>query len=227
MNKTPFIQAAGVLDLEDAITLVDAGFTYLGYPLELDFHKEDMTRSEVKAVISALTNKCDHVIITYLSCADSIIELLNFTGTDWVQLHGSISIKEIKKLRDIRPTTKIIKSLVIGQSTQSELNYTVATLSQYVDAFITDTFDVSTGASGATGKTHDWNISKNFVEISSKPIIIAGGLNHENLQAAIETTNAWGVDVHTGIESDDGRKDSALSKAFVKIARESLSKLHA
>jgi phosphoribosylanthranilate isomerase len=55
--------------------------------------------------------------------------------------------------------------------------------------FITDTFDPSTGASGATGKTHDWDISKSLVQLSPKPVILAGGLNAENVYEAILHVN--------------------------------------
>ncbi|MBX2975276.1 MAG: hypothetical protein KF721_04015 [Ignavibacteriaceae bacterium] len=81
---------------------------------------------------------------------------------------------------------------------------------------MTDTFDPSTGASGATGKTHDWNISKKLINLSSKPVIIAGGLNYKNVKDAILHTHPAGVDVHTGIEDSNGRKDFTLTNLFIK-----------
>jgi len=92
-------------------------------------------------------------------------------------------------------------------------------LSQFVDAFITDTFDPDTGAEGATGKTHDWNVSKKLVRLSPKPVIIAGGLNHTNVRRAILEINPAGVDAHTGVEGKDGRKDFNLIKKFVEESR--------
>ncbi len=70
-----------------------------------------------------------------------------------------------------------------------------------MDAYITDTYDPVTKASGATGKTHNWEISKNLVELSAKPVILAGGLNPENVYDAILKVKPAGVDVHTGIEN--------------------------
>jgi phosphoribosylanthranilate isomerase len=67
-------------------------------------------------------------------------------------------------------------------------------LSPFVDAFITDTFDPKTGASGATGKTHDWRVSRRLVELADRPIILAGGLTPENVKRAILEVRPAGVD---------------------------------
>lgn len=96
------------------------------------------------------------------------------------------------------------------------LEKSVVELSPYVDAFITDTFDPDTGASGATGKTHDWEISRRLVELSPKPVILAGGLNPENVAEAIDFVNPAGVDSHTGVENESGRKDADKIRLFMK-----------
>ena len=93
------------------------------------------------------------------------------------------------------------------------------TYAPFVDAYITDTHDPSTGADGATGKTHDWRISRELVKISPKPVILAGGLNPGNIQAAIAEVQPAGVDVHTGVEDDSGRKSSEKVAAFVAATR--------
>ena len=95
----------------------------------------------------------------------------------------------------------------------------IAELSPYVDAFIPDTYDPETGASGTTGKTHDWTISRKFVELSTKPVILAGGLNADNVREAIVAVKPAGVDAHTGVEGANGRKDSEMIQRFVSEAR--------
>ena len=94
-------------------------------------------------------------------------------------------MEELKNTRLLRHDLEIIKSLVVSGNNYSELKNLVEITSPYVDAYITDTFDPSTGAEGATGKTHDWSISKKLVEVSQRPVIIAGGLNHTNVKKAI------------------------------------------
>jgi phosphoribosylanthranilate isomerase len=89
-----------------------------------------------------------------------------------------------------------------------------------VDAYITDTFDPRTGACGATGKTHDWRLSRQLVRYSPLPVILAGGLTAENVRAAILAVRPAGVDAHTGLEDVSGRKSQEKVKQFVSEAQE-------
>jgi phosphoribosylanthranilate isomerase len=94
------------------------------------------------------------------------------------------------------------------------------TYTDWVDAFLLDTFDPLTGASGATGKIHDWGISRRLVKISLRPVILAGGLTPLNVRQAVLTVRPAGVDVHTGVENHNGWKEQKLVKKFVSEARE-------
>ncbi len=214
------IQVAGIIDKKEAAMLMQAGVNYLGFPLRLTVNKEDLTEEEAIEVIKIIRTPHTPVLITYLSEANEIIKFCEKLNANVVQLHGKISKEELEKIKLKRPALQIIKSLVVASDNYSELESMVHTLSPWVDAFITDTFDPSTGAEGATGKTHDWSISKKLVEISSKPVIIAGGLTPNNVKKAIKEINPAGVDVHTGVENKTGRKDLGLVKQFVAEANE-------
>ena len=65
---------------------------------------------------------------------------------------------------------------------------------------------------GGTGKTFDWSCN---VFATNKPIIIAGGLNCDNVDEAIKVFSPDGVDVSSGVESNDGIKDIKLIKKFI------------
>jgi phosphoribosylanthranilate isomerase len=94
-----------------------------------------------------------------------------------------------------------------------------------VEAFITDTFNPSTGASGATGLTHDWEVSREIVRVSPRPVILAGGLTPDNVGAAIRAVSPAGVDCHTGVEGADGRKNERLVRRFVEEANRAFSEV--
>jgi phosphoribosylanthranilate isomerase len=86
----------------------------------------------------------------------------------------------------------VIKSLVIGMRDDKELEAMLNELSPFVDAFITDTFDPKTGASGATGKTHDWRVSRRLVELADRPVMLAGGTNAGERQESDSRSMAGG-----------------------------------
>jgi phosphoribosylanthranilate isomerase len=88
-----------------------------------------------------------------------------------VQLHGEIAPAELHRLRVLVPRLWIIKSLIVRGDNSEALVDDVGRFAPVVDSFITDTFDPLSGARGATGKTHDWRVSRRLVEASLKPVI--------------------------------------------------------
>lgn len=219
------IQVAGIIDLEEAELLINAGVDYLGFPLRLPVNKEDLSEEEAAKIIKTISPPAKGVLITYLDTAKEIVEFADKLGVKVVQLHGKISKSELIKTKELKPDLEIIKSLVIGEYSQDELLTIINEHSNWIDAYITDTFDPKTGASGATGKTHDWAISKKIIEISKKPVILAGGLNADNVREAILTVKPAGVDVHTGIENKSGRKDPELLTRFVQNAKKAFEEI--
>jgi len=217
-NSKKIIQIAGIIDEDEAEMVLDAGATHLGFPFRLDFNKEDLSEEYAAEIIKNLKISDKAVLITYLDKSDEIIGLANFLGCKTVQLHGPISLRELEKLRNDAPQLGIWKSLVVKNDNADELTQMVQFLENFVDAFITDTFNPETGASGATGKTHDWRVSKKITEQKKKPVIIAGGLNPDNVFDAIIQIKTLGVDVHTGVENPDGKKDLIKVKAFIDEA---------
>lgn len=226
INFKNFIQVAGIIDQEEADMLLKHGVKFLGFPLRLPVNKEDLTEDEASEIISGLIPPNYGVIISYSSTAKEAIELCDKLCCKIIQLHGTISLKELKKLKITRPDITLIKSLVIRNNNENELIETIKEFDPFIDAYITDTYDPSTGASGATGKTHDWNISKRFVELSQKPVILAGGINHKNVYNAIKIVKPAGVDVHTGIEDQSGRKNEELVKTFMEQSFKALSEIN-
>jgi phosphoribosylanthranilate isomerase len=209
------IHVAGIKDAEEAEMLIDCGITHLGFPLVLDHHAEDLSVETAADIVSALGARANFFLITYLNRADDVISLCRRLGIGMVQLHGDIPFDELQRLRSMEPQWYVIKSLIVSGDNTEELLEDIERYTPLVDAFITDTFDSSTGARGATGKTHDWSVSRQLVEASPKPVILAGGLNPNNVREAIRTVRPTGVDVHTGIEGPDGRKNRDLAARFV------------
>ena len=217
------IQIAGIIDSDEVAMLMKFGIDYLGFPLRLPVNKDDLTEEEAVKVIKEIVSPHNAVLITYLDKAEEIIRFCDKLNVHIVQLHGRIPTGELKKIKMNRSDIEIIKSLVVYKDNYPELENTVQNLSQWVDFFITDTFDPITGASGATGKTHNWKISRKLVEISPKPVILAGGLNPSNVRHAILQIKPAGVDVHSGVEFSGGRKDYHLVKDFVLEAKQAFA----
>ncbi len=218
MLAPDLIQIAGISDEAEARMLRRCGVNYLGFPLRLPIHREDISEADAAKIIGDLEAPAFGVLITYLDDAGEIAAFSSSLGAHIVQLHGDIAVEELAKLKAIAPELLVIKSLVVGLHGEHVLEAMADRCSAHVDAFITDTFDPATGATGATGITHDWSVSRRLVEMSTRPVILAGGLGPDNVRRAILDVRPGGVDSHTGVEDDAGRKCPDKVKAFVAEA---------
>jgi len=221
----PYIQIAGLHDLSEASLVARCGVLALGFPLRLAVHPEDLTEDEAARVIASIPAPSFGVLITYLDTARDIDAFCRKLGVRHVQLHGDISAAELARLRELAPGLVVIKSLIVCGDNLAALRKEVADLAGAVDAFITDTYDPTTGATGATGRLHDWSISAELVRLSPRPVILAGGLKPDNVRAAVAQVRPAGVDAHTGVEGPDGRKDESLVRRFVSEARRGFADL--
>jgi phosphoribosylanthranilate isomerase len=82
---------------------------------------------------------------------------------------------------------------------------------------LADSFDPNT--IGGTGKLSSWERALVMKKEIGKPVMLAGGLNPENVRDAIAAVNPWGVDVSSGVEKEPGVKDIRKVKQFVERVR--------
>lgn len=223
------LQAAGVHDLQEARAVAEAGFHLLGIPLRLPVHTPDLDEAQAAELTAALPSTLAPVLITYETEATALLELRESLRVRHLQLHASQgALQDAALLCEIKkraPELFIIKSLVVGACHQDELEAQLQACAPYADAFITDTFDPVSGASGATGVTHDWTVSRRLARLSPRPLILAGGLDAGNVAAAIRFVRPAGVDAHSGLEDAAGRKSPQLMRAFVHAAREAFAEV--
>jgi phosphoribosylanthranilate isomerase len=205
--------------------ILEAGADWLGFPLRLEHHGEDLPDREVASIVSSLGIGDRAVLITYLERAADIAELAARIGCRRVQLHGDIAAGEARRLKEADDGLFLIKALVVRPGNLDELLRASQDFGPVVDAFITDTWDPETGARGATGKPHDWATSRRIAVSAARPVILAGGLTPENVGRAIAQVRPAGVDSHTGVEAAGGIKDPARVRAFIEEARRAFALL--
>ncbi len=216
MSIRGLVQVAGVGSLEEGRMLLECGVDLLGFPLRLPVHAPDTSEDQARVIIGALgPTAC--VLITYEDDPRSLVDLCRFLNVDTVQLHSDAPPETLARIKDLLPL-RIFKSYVVGRESLEPKRF-AQDYAPVCDAFITDTFDAATGASGATGLVHDWNVSADLVRQSPRPVILAGGLNPANVRQAIRTVRPAAVDVHTGVEDSGGIKSPERVRAFVREAR--------
>jgi phosphoribosylanthranilate isomerase len=95
----------------------------------------------------------------------------------------------------------------------------VSRAAKLFDAVLLDSF--VEGRYGGTGVVHDWELSKRVNQvIQPKPLILAGGLNPENVAEAVRTVEPYAVDVSSGVEQQPGIKSHQKIVEFIKNAKD-------
>ncbi|SCF07983.1 phosphoribosylanthranilate isomerase [Micromonospora matsumotoense] len=219
------IQVAGVIDQDEADLICAEGADWLGFALRLPAKNEDLSEAAAAAIVAAIQPRHRGVLITYLTEAEEIRQFCAELGVTAVQLHGDVDPAQLRRLRQIDPDLYVLKSLVVKEDNIDELTKIVDESAEWVDMYITDSFNPATGAKGATGLVHDWSVSAELVRVAPRPLMLAGGLNPDNVAAAIAAVRPAAVDAHTGLEGADRRKDRAKVRRFVTVARQAFADL--
>ncbi|KAA9299622.1 MULTISPECIES: phosphoribosylanthranilate isomerase [Aerococcus] len=127
-----------------------------------------------------------------------------------IQLHGDEDRAYIKKLRELCQAP-IIKALAIKDQASFQVDLPC-------DAYLYDAYNKQ--VRGGSGQSFNWDlISSRPAKHRTKPFFLAGGLKASNLDEAIRTTQADGVDISSGIEGADGHKDYNKAKEICQIVR--------
>ena len=133
---------------------------------------------------------------------DSIMELIRSDVIEIIQLHGNETEEYIEKMKSVCESP-IIKAVSVTSA--GDIQKWDNTCANYL------LFDNKTGG---TGESFDWEL----IGKTKKPFFLAGGLNIENIEAAIQKTNPFAVDISSGVETD-GLKDGEKIISIVKKIR--------
>ncbi len=202
------VKICGVRRPEDAQVAVDAGADAIGF----NFWK-GTARYVAPDDAAQMIREIPESVLTVGVFVDEepqrVLEIAAGTGLRAIQLHGSEMPEYMEKL--IGPC-RLIKAIKVkpGFDPRELTRYPAA------DIFLLDGFE--RGMVGGTGKTFGWSLAVQAKAFGK--VLLAGGLNPENVGEAIRTVAPWGVDVASGVESEPGVKDARLVREFIRAARE-------
>lgn len=212
------VKICGNKRLEDALEGVKAGADALGFLVgQVHVSSDFISREAAREIIQKLPPFISTVLVTHLPDVEAIISLAAFTRVSTVQLHGASNVDDIPVLRGHLPNIKLYKTIHAGDRSAISL---ASKWADWVDAILLDSASKTEGKIGGTGKTHDWTISAEIVRLLHVPVILAGGLDPDNVQDAIKVVRPFGVDVNSGTKGPDGYKDFVKLHTFVEKAKQ-------
>lgn len=197
------VKICGIMDVEAGLYAVENGADALGFVFAES--KRKITPELAKEIIKQLPEHVLKVGIFVNEKPEVIMEIANQTGLTHVQLHGDESPEDCEAF-----SIPVIKALSIG---------TIADLGK-IDRYGCDyvLLDSPKGKyRGGNGVKFDWSLLTG-IESNGKKIILAGGLNPENIAQAIGIANLYMVDVSSGVETN-GKKDLGKIQTFLARAK--------
>jgi phosphoribosylanthranilate isomerase len=198
------IKICGTTNLDDALIAVEAGADALGF-IFVPNTPRYLHPDEAAKIIEELPPFITTVGLFVNAEQKEIDTIANNCSLDAIQLHG----EEPPELC-VTLNRRVVKAFrVKDESSLSRLH------DYHVRAYLLDTY--VKGTMGGTGKVFDWNLAVKAKQYGR--IILAGGLNPDNIASAILQVRPYGVDVSSGVEVSPGRKDPAKIKAFIGAVR--------
>jgi phosphoribosylanthranilate isomerase len=209
------VKICGNRTIEDVLLSVNFGADAVGLIVGTKYYSEDNISPVLAGeLLKKIPPFVSTVLVTHLQSSGEILDIYYQVPTTTIQLHNDISIDEIKTIKQAIPYVRLIKAVhVIDESAIKNSKVFIP----FVDALLLDS--LTSNRIGGTGKTHDWSISKAITSLSDIPVILAGGLNPENVIQAIEYVRPFGVDVNSGVDSLNGKKDLQKIKRFISLSK--------
>lgn len=206
------IKICGLKTLPDALAAIDAGADYLGfnfYPKSVRFIGVDAC-SKITSILKREYPERKLIGVFVNSTVNEIKNILETCSLDLAQLHGDESLGTLRSLdgkgfKAFRGVTQHLSGFAREQAP-----------ALLVDAVVN-------GGYGGTGVKADWSVA---AELAKRyPLLLAGGLNPENVADAVRQVKPWGVDVASGVESAPGEKDVVRMRTFVQAVRDGRSQV--
>ena len=207
MNNSFEIKVCGINDEISMNTALRYKADYIGLVF---FEKSPRNISiNLSRQLLKFRNKLSKIVALTVNPSDEFLfEIKKSVKPDFIQLHGNETPRrclDIKKGLNI----PIIKGMnVINKLNLMKLN---TDYEDICDMLLLDA--PSKALPGGNGEKFDWDILKDFK--SKKKWMLAGGLNIENIENAIDITNAPVIDISSGLEIRKGLKDPKLIKDFI------------
>lgn len=186
INSNTKVKICGLTSPAEARYLNENHVDFAGMVLFFPKSKRNISIEQAKEIMAALDASIKRVAVVVSPSIEQVRQI-EAAGFDYVQIHGEIPETEAEAAKAI----PILKAFNVSDMDSYEKYHNDSRIAGYV-------FDAIEPGSG---KTFDWKLVDNIPR--DKKLLLAGGLNPDNVRMAIEAVHPDGVDVSSGVENDD------------------------
>ncbi|MGD1713330.1 phosphoribosylanthranilate isomerase [Dapis sp. BLCC M172] len=218
MNPTtkPRVKICCISSIEEAKMAIFYGASALGLVSAMPSGPGVISEELITEIAVLVPPGVSTFLLTSKQDIKSIIEQQRRCGVNTIQICDDLILGKYQDLRDAMAGIDIVKVIhVIGEESIKE----AIAVAPLVDGILLDSGNkyLPIKQLGGTGKVHNWDISKKIRELVDVPVYLAGGLNSENVAAAIQQVSPFGLDVCTGVRTNYKLDETKLSKFLSQV----------
>ena len=199
------MKICGITREDDALLAVAMGADALGFNF-VSGSRRQIAPALARDIARRLPPEILTIGIFRDEASSRVVEIVNAAGLRGAQLHGHESAETTRWIRERVPY--VVKAFAAGDPALQDA------ASYGADAVMIDS------PGGGTGEVFDWSLAEGRPD--GLKVILAGGLDPENVGDAVRRVKPWGVDVATGVEAErgePGQKDARKVRRFIENAR--------
>jgi len=200
-----FVKICGLTEMRGAAAAVEAGADAVGFVFAPSPRR--VTPAQAGEIGRSLPRHVLRVGVFVSPALEEVVRIMDEAGLDLAQIHGDLPLSFWETLG-----SRAIRAVSVGRTPPSPGLAVGRPRFLLLDAY-------RPGFAGGTGRTFPWAEAASYRPLGI-PILIAGGLNPENVRAALAIARPAGVDVSSGVERAPGEKDPDLIAAFVAAVRD-------
>ena len=214
------VQIYEVQTPEEAVALARVGVDHIGVLVGDGAFPRELSAERASAIFAALPPGAKRVALSLSADPAEISRVLELTRPDIIHIGAAVelfSVRDTQALKTGYPDVRIMRAIpsVDEGSIECAKDYRGV-----ADFLLLDSHEPGDRQIGGLGRTHDWSISRRIADAVDVPVILAGGLDADNVAAAIAAVRPAGVDSKTKTDRADGDgKDIDKVRRFVTAAK--------
>jgi phosphoribosylanthranilate isomerase len=219
------VQIYEVRTPEEAGALARLGADHIGVLVGKGAFPRELTADRASAVFAALPPGAQRVALSLSADPAEIARVVEQTRPDIIHIGAAVelfSVRDTQTLKAAFPDVRIMRAIPIIDEASIECANDYRGIADFL---LLDSHEPGDRQIGGLGRTHDWSISRRIVDEVGVPVILAGGLDADNVVAAIAAVRPAGVDSKTKTDRADGNgKDLDKVRRFVTAAKLTMSR---
>lgn len=202
----------------EAKQAINYGASALGLVAKMPSGPGPISDELINEIVRTIPPPIASFLLTSRTDSLEIIEHQKLVHSNVIQIVDALKSGSFEDFKREIPAIKIVQVIhVIDEKTLDE----ALEISEKVDALLLDSGNPNLVVKelGGTGRVHNWAISRKIVEQSKVPVFLAGGLKAENVRAAIDAVQPYGLDLCSGVRTDSKLDPYKLEAFFNEVNR--------